>query len=382
MIKREIRRIGFFWDEAIRSAILKSFILLFILSCSSQSVKQPLEPGKESIGPNEDKISQRTLELTLNSIKEKATDGSIVKRDAHPKHHGCVTGKFSISDNLPNEMKVGLFAKASTYDMWLRLSNGSATPQRDDIGDIRGAGIKLLGVKGSKVLEKEKNATTQDFLLINHPVLPVGDPQEYLDLFEASFQKKTFGYFFGWNPFQWKMGALSKVRAIRGKKIPNMLSIRYWSTTPYQLGDKAVKYSIKPCNAPNSNMPDTTDENYLRKEMSKQLQSGEACFDFMVQLQGDPKEYPVEDPSYEWNESVSPFVKVAEIKISSQKFDSEKQMNYCENLSFNPWHTLPEHKPLGGINRVRKVVYEGISAYRHEKNGVPEKEPEKLESFK
>jgi hypothetical protein len=27
-------------------------------------------------------------------------------------------------------------------------------------------------------------------------------------------------------------------------------------------------------------------------------------------------------------------------------------------------------------------VYEGISTYRHEKNGVSEKEPEKLESFK
>ncbi|MEK1942330.1 MAG: hypothetical protein AAAB16_18325, partial [Pseudomonas sp.] len=36
--------------------------------------------------------------------------------------------------------------------------------------------------------------------------------------------------------------------------------------------------------------------------------------------------------------------------------------------SFNPWHALPEHRPLGGINRLRKAVYEAVSAYRHERN--------------
>ena len=42
----------------------------------------------------------------------------------------------------------------------------------------------------------------------------------------------------------------------------------------------------------------------------------------------------------------------------------------CDNLSFNPWHSLPEHRPIGGINRLRKAVYETVSAYRHERNGA------------
>jgi hypothetical protein len=26
-------------------------------------------------------------------------------------------------------------------------------------------------------------------------------------------------------------------------------------------------------------------------------------------------------------------------------------------LAFNPWHALAEHRPMGGINRLRKAVY-------------------------
>ena len=30
----------------------------------------------------------------------------------------------------------------------------------------------------------------------------------------------------------------------------------------------------------------------------------------------------------------------------------------CEALSFNPWHTLAEHRPIGGMNRLRRAVYQ------------------------
>jgi len=40
-------------------------------------------------------------------------------------------------------------------------------------------------------------------------------------------------------------------------------------------------------------------------------------------------------------------------------------VKFCENLSFDPWHTLPEQRPLGAINRIRLQVHSGISAKRH-----------------
>jgi hypothetical protein len=29
----------------------------------------------------------------------------------------------------------------------------------------------------------------------------------------------------------------------------------------------------------------------------------------------------------------------------------------CERAVFSPWHCLPEHQPVGSINRLRKEVY-------------------------
>lgn len=359
-------------NTLVFSAVLLSF-------CSAPRVKIPdsAEIGKEYIGEKEEEVTNKTAELTLNSLKKAYPEGKTVLRDAHPKHHGCVMAKFEVDGNIPPELKQGLFSKPASYSSWIRYSNGATTPKADIEGDIRGMAIKLMGVDGEKLLPDEKNEKTQDFLLINHPVLPVGDPAEYLALFEAAFKGSPGSYIFGWNPFNWKLGALSKVKAIRSKKIPSMLSIRYWSTTPYKLGNTAVKYSAKPCANTDAKVPENPNPDYLKEVMAAELSKKEACFEFMVQTQKDAVKMPVEDPAEEWDESVSPFIKVATIRIPVQSFDTKEQMNFCENLSFTPWHSLPDHKPLGGINRVRKKVYEDISRYRHEKNGVPRKEPVK-----
>jgi len=49
-----------------------------------------------------------------------------------------------------------------------------------------------------------------------------------------------------------------------------------------------------------------------------------------------------------------------------------------EQLSFTPWHSLPEHQPLGSINRARRVIYEAVSEFRHRINGTKRMEPTKL----
>jgi hypothetical protein len=47
----------------------------------------------------------------------------------------------------------------------------------------------------------------------------------------------------------------------------------------------------------------------------------------------------------------------------------------AETISFNVWHSLPEHRPLGSINGMRKIVYERISRVRNEINKGAWKEP-------
>ena len=74
-------------------------------------------------------------------------------------------------------------------------------------------------------------------------------------------------------------------------------------------------------------------------------------------------------------EQLAPYEKVATIHILRQAFDGPNRMEFCQNLAFNPWHSLPEHRPLGGINRLRKAVYVVLSEMRHSLNNVTRQEP-------
>ena len=80
-------------------------------------------------------------------------------------------------------------------------------------------------------------------------------------------------------------------------------------------------------------------------------------------------------------EYVSHTIEVATIRIPRQTFDGAARQAFCENLSFTPWHSLPEHRPLGGINRVRRAVYLAVSTLRHRLNQAPRAEPTGIESF-
>ena len=160
------------------------------------------------------------------------------------------------------------------------------------------------------------------------------------------------------------------------KRFYSPLEIRYWSTTPYKLGDnQVVKYSLIPQQLKQTPIPPKPSFDYMREHLVEQLSAQEYAFDFCVQLRTLPDSMPIEDPGKLWKEEISPFVKVATLRIPQQSFDSPEQNIYGRDLSFNPWHSLPDHQPLGGINRARKVIYETLSKFRHEKNHAAITEP-------
>ena len=90
----------------------------------------------------------------------------------------------------------------------------------------------------------------------------------------------------------------------------------------------------------------------------------------MVQVQDTNKTMPIEDATVLWQESDVPFVTVATLDIVQQTFDTPEQQQFCENLSFSPWNALEAHKPIGALNRARKLVYEASSNYRHQLNNT------------
>lgn len=58
-----------------------------------------------------------------------------------------------------------------------------------------------------------------------------------------------------------------------------------------------------------------------------------------------------------------------------RSLDTRGQSAYGENLAFNPWHALPEHKPVGSIALARKVVYQTSAEARRDVNAIPIGEP-------
>ena len=161
----------------------------------------------------------------------------------------------------------------------------------------------------------------------------------------------------------------------------NPLFSPYFSTTPYLLGEKnIVKFSAQPCTeGPDMQNHFADSPNYLRLNMKRSLDVRDgkpACFRFMMQKRTEPGAMPVEDSRIPWDQDKSQFVPVATMTIPVQDFSSERQMRFCENLSFTPWHSLPAHRPLGNINRTRKIVYEAVSKFRHDSNHESRREPD------
>ena len=111
------------------------------------------------------------------------------------------------------------------------------------------------------------------------------------------------------------------------------------------------------------------------------LAAGEWAFDLMVQVQTDPHRMPVEDATVKWPERLSPYVPVARLRLPAQRFDSDAQLAFADALRFNPWHSLPEHRPLGSSNRARLTMYYELAKQRQAMNQVQHVEPTGDERF-
>ncbi|WP_338848471.1 catalase family protein [Massilia sp. W12] len=331
--------------------------------------------AQETISADEAASFAELTELLSKNIEELYPPGNIVRRDAHPKMHGLVKAEFVVNPDLPQQFHLGVFQPGKQYPAWVRFSNQNAKAQSDNIPDIRGMAVKLMHVPGEKLLSDQAQATTHDFITISATSFVTRNTQEFVELVRAMRK--------GWLSLIWFFltHIRSGVNLLRANKVQgNPLHITYNSVTPYLFGEgRAVRYCLRPQIAKADAVPDNPGPDFMREALVQSLRRQGICFDFMVQLQTDAKAMPIEDPGIVWDEARSPFIKLAELRIPQQECDSPEQRVYGENLSFNPWHALPEHRPLGGINRARRVVYEAISKLRHAKNHVQPKEPDHYE---
>jgi hypothetical protein len=342
----------------------------------------PPAADQEAIPPDEpDAIKSILAAFEATVKKEHGAGNRPAWRDAHAKAHGCVKANFNVRADIPVDLRTGVFATTRSFTAWIRFSNGDSKPQDDRISDGRGMAIKLTGVDGPKLLAEEAEAKTQDFIMINSPAFFIRNAGDYVSFLRASKYHVSFAFFLT----RWH--ELRAARAIVEETVDEVFQQRYFSMTAYRLGQRYIKFSARPvdCGTGAALVPSVAlppdGPDYLRDRMIAWMSSKDACFSFAVQPQTDPATMPVEDPTIVWDETKAPFFEVATIRIPKQRFDSDAQQTFCENLSYTPWHALAEHRPAGGINRIRKVVYEGISVLRHKLNKTPRIEPTGDETF-
>jgi len=349
----------------------------------------PYADSVETIPTDEAEDIQRVVQaLELILARSQSKSGQF-RADVHVKTHGYAQAEFRVLPNLPAELAQGLFERAGDYPAVVRFSNAASQPQPDAIPDGRGMAIKVLGVQGDTEFVDEQRGPTQDFVMINHPVFFARNVKDYLRLEQvlavaddsplATLQGALTGG--DWNPLHWHWREMLTVARIAGQLPAHPASNTYFSMAPIRFGKYVAKYRAQPAGDRHDSYLDLVQRlgsqaDAMRLALEETLRTQEVLFEFQVQLRTSERSMPIEDATIEWPQSESPYRTVAHLLLPRQEIALLQQQDDCRNLAFNVWHALTSHRPLGGINRVRRWAYPLSSAWRRQAAGAKLAEPE------
>ena len=289
-------------------------------------------------------------------------------RGFHVKSHAAVDAEFRVLPDIPAAARHGVFKTAGTRRAWVRLSNGFSAARADWFPDLLGCSVKLLDVEGTKLLSGEEHAGTQDFIALNQPYLPASTPAELMTMVTSAASIVTapirlisgMGFAKALRVMLWTLAWTPRRLLLRSVATEDFFGI-----VPITIGPHAVKFKWASHQRPASGTPGASWSNYLRDDLRHRLAQGDLRFDFLVQFFRDPATTPI-DGAQEWNIAVAPFIKLAELTIARRDLDSpearrlERRIN---GVSFNPWHAIAEHRPIGNIQRARRTIYQASAKY-------------------
>jgi hypothetical protein len=303
------------------------------------------------------------------------------ERGGNTKTHGIVRAEFIVHDNLPSELRRGIYAEPCSYPAWVRFSGPGPyiTPDIDDVG-FMSIGIKLMRVPGPKLMEEEK--FTQDMFGVSTPTFVTPDVKANAQLQMESLKNAQIFYFLNLHRHH-VLDLIMQSLWIKTQSSP--FEAPYFSCVPYLLGEgQAMQYSVWPKTQRRTRIPRLPfrpPDDYLRDSMVAALNSGDVELDIRLQLQRDSHLMPLENNAVLWPEKLSPRISAATLRIPRQKFDSPAQLDFAKKLSYNPWHCIAEHRPLGNQNRARRRMYWTLATLRHNLNATPHYEPTGDEVF-
>jgi len=364
------------FDALFRDALTRLTTALI----NAQRPNEGLKIAEERALPDEEEFLQSIISSFDKQMRGLWKPGGF-ERGGNTKTHGIVRGEFIVHDNLAPEFRHGIFAKPQTFRAWVRFSGPGPyiTPDIDDVG-FMSISIKLMGVPGQKLMDEEQ--FTQDMFGVSPPTFVTPDTKANAQLQIESLKNAQIFYFLNFHRPH-LLDLIMQGLWIKTQSSP--LEAPYFSCVPYLLGEgQAMQYSVWPTSArktPIPRLPFRPPDDYLRNAMAATLAAGDVELDFRIQRQTDPHLMPIENAGVLWPERLSPRVSVATLRLPRQIFTSASQMEFAKRLSYNPWHAIPEHRPLGNQSRARRRMYYELSKLRHTMNAVPHYEPTGDEVF-
>jgi hypothetical protein len=173
-------------------------------------------------------------------------------------------------------------------------------------------------------------------------------------------------------------GESGMLKALGGEPQHHPLGETYFSQTPYLYGQYMAKLSLAPV-APELLALDgasiKTEDDAQRHAIGSHFASQGGEWELRVQLNVDVEKMPIEDASVEWPQELSPFIAVARVRLAPQTSWDASLEKLEDEIAYDQWNCLVEHRPLGSVNRARRQVMATSREFRSEFNRCPIHEP-------
>ncbi|KAM3459021.1 hypothetical protein MY3296_000168 [Beauveria thailandica] len=245
----------------------------------------------------------------------------------HRKQIFAGRGTFKVLPNLPAYARFGVFAQPHVFQSLIRLSNGSWGDYPDPKPDFRGFAIKVLDVKGPRLDDQFSDDT-------HHILMVQTDP-------------------FGANSFDFIKTA-QEMDANNTEPDPEQLRFHgftssvFHTQTPFCVGPYAARGRLIPSReASNTLAPAEVGASLVPRLPF--------TWNYQLQFYVNDSGTPIEDATKPWDENESPFITVANLDIPEQ----ENSLSFRNDIHASPfylWDTVEAHRPLGEVNRARRVV--------------------------
>ena len=355
----------------------------------------PYSDSVEVLQPGEE---QTFDEIAATMLDIQAKIGSRQRhtvRAVHAKSHGLLKAEVTVLEGLPPELAQGLFAKPGSYGAVMRFSTNPGDILSDHISTPRGLAMKIIGVDGEMV-PSHAGEVTQDFVMVNAKAFTAPDAKGFLKglkvldehVNDSEGLKQVVS-----STAQVAEAALETVggesATLKGFGHPpkHPLGETFSTVVPLRYGEYFGKIELAPVSEnltklTDTHLPHAHEWSALEDAIVGFFKDETAVWELRVQLCTDLETMPVEDAAKEWDEKLSPYITVAQVTVTPQlAYSDARRVWVDEHLSFNPWHCLAAHRPLGNVMRARFKAYQASTTARHVAEGRKIWEPRSIEEM-